>query len=83
MMGLLIMHSLLVVSFKFMHSLMSVLLELILHRPDLFVFSQKLASDNFFFFIARYYLVSLFPNFILKKLILLSLLLQTLLYFEH
>ena len=82
-MGLLIMHSLLVVGFKFMHSLMSVLLEIILHRPDLIFFGQKLASDDFFFFIARYYLVSLLPNFILKKLILLSLLLQTLLYFEH
>jgi hypothetical protein len=62
---------------------MSVLLELILHRPDLIVFGQKLASDDFFFFIARNYLVSLLPDFILKQLILLSLLLQTLLYFEH
>jgi len=66
-----------------MHSLMSVLLELILHRPDLIVFGQKLASDDFFFFIALNYLVSLLPDFILKQLILLSLLLQTLLYFEH
>jgi len=38
MMGLLIVHSLLVVGFKFMHSLVCMLLKLILQRPDLIIF---------------------------------------------
>jgi hypothetical protein len=83
MMGLLIVHSLLVIGLKFMHSLMSVLLEFILHRLDLIFLGQELASDDFFFFIARDNLVPLLPDFILKQLVLLSLLLQTLFYFEH
>jgi hypothetical protein len=83
MMGLLIVHSLLVIGLKFMHSLMSLLLEFILHRSDLIFLGQELASDDFFFLIARDNLVPLLPDFILKQLVLLSLLLQTLFYFEH
>jgi hypothetical protein len=76
-------HPLLVVGFKFMYSLMRVLLEFILHRPDLIVLDQELACDEFFFLVGSDNLVSLLPDFIFKQLVLLSLLLQTLFYFEH
>jgi hypothetical protein len=62
--GLLIVHPLLVVGFKFMHSLVCMLLKLILQRPNLIIFGQELASEEVFFFIKSENFISLPSDFI-------------------
>ncbi len=74
-MSLLVVESLLIVSFEFMHSLMRLMFELILNNSNLFFLGRYQACHALFFLKDHIYSISLLPDLIFEQRILFPLLL--------
>ena len=74
-MCLLIVESLLVESLEFMHSLVCLKFEIVLHGSDLLLFRDNDARNGIFFLSDSIDSISLLPDFVLEQLVLVPLLL--------